>query len=69
MYNNGVFYFAKLSKVHDFIGNQFKVNRDFLMQPTSFFFLCLISVNSRDITLNRSALLADLVIMDLLIYG
>jgi len=36
VYSNGVFYFAKLSKLHGFIGDQFKANRDFLMQ-TNFF--------------------------------
>jgi len=38
VYSNGVFYFAKLIEVHGFIGDQFKANRDFLMQTT--FFLC-----------------------------
>jgi len=44
VYSNGVFYFAKLSKVHGFIGDQSKVNRDFLMQTTFFFCAQFLSI-------------------------
>jgi len=40
----GVFYFPKLSKVHGFIGDQLKTNRDFLMQTTLFFSARFLSI-------------------------